>query len=133
MRRGIRSNELPHLYHNKHQETCKENQAWLCHVFCSKCHHVFNERTGTRFNSLEFPTDIVLLAVLWRLRYKLSYRDIAEMFFTRGFVFTHETVRDWEAWFAPLIADRLRTNRRGQAGTAWYVDETYIKIHGKWC
>ena len=34
--------------------------------------------------------------VVWRLRYKLSLRDLAEMFLTRGFAFTHETVRDWE-------------------------------------
>lgn len=32
-----------------------------------------------------------------------------------------------------MIADHLRTKRRGQAGTSWYVDETYIKVHGKWC
>jgi transposase-like protein len=63
----------------------------------------------------------------------LSLRDVAEMFLARGFVFTHETVRDWEARFAPLIADQLRTKRRGQAGISWYVDETYIKVRGKWC
>jgi putative transposase len=85
------------------------------------------------FNYLEVPTDIVLLVVLWRLRYKLSLRDIAEMFLERGFVFTHETVRDWEKRFTSLIADHLRTKRRGQAGKSWYVDETYVKVHGKWC
>jgi putative transposase len=74
------------------------------------------ERTGTPFNYLEYPTDIVLLVVLWRLRYKLSLRDLAEMFLERGFVFTHEAVRDWEARFAPLLADGLRAKRRGQAG-----------------
>ena len=51
----------------------------------------------------------------------------------RGFSFTHETVRDWEARFAPLISEQLRTKRRGLAGKSWYVDETYIKVHGKWC
>jgi putative transposase len=54
----------------------------------------FNERTATPFNHLQYPTDLVLLVVLWRLRYKLSLRDLAEMFLERGFVFTHETVRD---------------------------------------
>ncbi len=34
--------------------------------------------------------------VVWRLRYKLSLRDLAEMFLTRGFALTHEAVRDWE-------------------------------------
>ena len=100
---------------------------------CSVCRRGFNERTGTPFNFLEYPTDMVLLVVLWRLRYKLSLRDLAEMFLERGFVFTHEAIRDWEARFAPLLADQLRARRRGQAGRSWYVDETDIKVHGKWC
>ncbi len=75
----------------------------------------------------------MLLVVFWRLRYKLSLRDIAEMFLERGFIFTHEAVRDWEARFAPLVASQLRTKRHGQAGKSWYVDETYIRVQGKWC
>jgi putative transposase len=98
-----------------------------------QCHRTFNERTGTAFNYLEYPTDIVLQVVLWRLRYKLSLRDLAGMFLARGFQFTHEAVREWEGRFAPLIADQLRTKRRGQGGTSWYVDETYVTIKGKWC
>jgi len=97
------------------------------------CKRIFNERTGTAFNFLEYPTDIVLLVVVWRLRYKLSLRDLAEMFLERGFEFTHEAVRDWEARFAPLMADQLRAKRRGQAGRSWYVDETYVNVKGKWC
>src|SRR3954453_14535557 len=44
---------------------------------CGQCHRVFNERTATAFNHLQFPTDIVLLVVLWRLRYTLSLRHLA--------------------------------------------------------
>ena len=55
------------------------------------------------------------------------------MFLERGIVFTHEAIRDWEAQFAPLVADQLRAKRRGQEGRSWYVDETYIKVHGTWC
>jgi putative transposase len=100
---------------------------------CSACHHTFNERTNTPFNFLQYPTDIVFLVIFYRLRYKLSLRDLAEMFLERGFEFTHEAVRDWEARFAPFIADQLRVKRRGQAGPSWHVDETYIKVQGKWC
>ncbi len=100
---------------------------------CQACWRTFNERTGTPFNYLEYPTDIVLLVVLWRVRYKLSLRDLAEMFLERGFVFTHEAVRAWEARFATLLANQLRTSRRGQVGRAWHVDETYLKIGGTWC
>lgn len=37
---------------------------------CCDCVRKFNERTGTQYNHLQFPTDIVMLVVLWRLRYK---------------------------------------------------------------
>src|SRR5262245_56639912 len=76
---------------------------------CSTCRRVFNERSGTPFNYLELPTDIVLLVVLWRLRYKLSLRDLADLFLVRGFAFTPEAVRDWAARCAPLISRQLRT------------------------
>jgi len=100
---------------------------------CRPCRRTFNERTGTPFNHLQVPTDIALLVVLWRLRYKLSLRDLAEMFLTRGFTFTHETVREWEARFAPLLTERLRAKRRGKAGVKWHADETYVKVDGRWC
>jgi putative transposase len=100
---------------------------------CPACGRVCNERTGTPYNHLQYPTDLVLLVVLWRLRYKLSLRDLAEMFLDRGFVFTHEAVREWEARFAPLLTDRLRAKRHGQGGAKWHADETYLRVNGRWC
>src|SRR5215211_903302 len=83
---------------------------------CGQCKREFNERTGSPFNYLEFPTDIVFQVVLCRLRYKLSLRDLAEMFLLRGFEFTHEAVREWEERFAPLLAEQLRRKRKGKVG-----------------
>ena len=88
---------------------------------------------GTPFNDLQHPTDIVLLTVLWRLRYKLSFRDVAEMLLQRGLEVTHETFREWEFRFAPLLSERLRAKRRGRAGGSSYVDETYVQVAGRWC
>ncbi len=108
--------------------------VWGYCVFrCRPCRRTFNERTGTPFNHLHVPTDSALLVVLWRLRYKLSLRDLAEMFLTRGFSFTYETVREWEERFAPLLAERLRAKRRGKAGLKWHADETYVTVDGRWC
>lgn len=123
----------PHCASQRTKELNKKTVLGYRTFRCSDCHHTFNERTGTPFNFLEYPTDIVLLVLLWRLRYKLSLRDLAEMFLERGFVFTHEAVRDWEARFAPLLADQLRSKRRGQVSPSWHVDETSVKVHGKWC
>lgn len=100
---------------------------------CRDCGRRFNERTGTVLNRVQMPTDLVFLVVFWRLRYKLSLRDLAEMFLIRGLVFTHEAVRDWEAKLAPLLAERLRQRRTGKIGRSWHADETYIKVNGTWC
>jgi putative transposase len=100
---------------------------------CRDCQRGFNERTGTPFNRLQYPTDVVCLVVLWRLCYKLSLRDLAEMFLQRGLSFTHETVREWEAKLAPLVGDVLRKRRYGAVGKSCYVDETYIKVQRQWC
>ncbi|WP_201394434.1 IS6 family transposase [Ktedonobacter sp. SOSP1-85] len=123
----------PHCASATTKERTKKTTLGYRTFHCLDCKQTFNERTGTPFNFLEYPTDIVLLVVLWRLRYKVSLRDLAEMFLERGWVFTYEAVREWERRFAPLITTQLRTKRRGQAGRSWYVDETYIKVHGKWC
>ncbi len=100
---------------------------------CRSCGRRFNKRTGTPFNDLQYPTDVVLLAVLWRLRYKLSFRDVSELLLQRGYEVTHETIRAWEFRFAPLLVERLRAKRRGRAGVSWYLDETYVKVAGRWC
>jgi putative transposase len=99
---------------------------------CRDCQRTFNERTGTRFNYLQYPTDVVCLVVLWRHRYKLSLRDLAEMFLHRGIVFTHEAVRDWENKLAPFLGEILRKRRDGTVGASWYVDETYVRVDGRW-
>jgi putative transposase len=93
---------------------------------------MFNERTRTLFNRLQYPTDIVSLVVLWRFRYKLSLRDLVEMFLQRGILFTHEAVREWERKLAPFLSEALRKRRHGTAGQSWYVDETYVKVQGRW-
>ncbi len=73
------------------------------------------------------------MAVLWRVRYKLSLRDVAELLLQRSFDVTHETIRAWEFRFAPLVAERLRARRRGWRSASWCLDETYVKVAGRWC
>ncbi len=115
--------------HRRRRQTSLGYQTFAC----SACRRIFNERTATPFNELQCPTDIVLLAVLWRLRYKLSFRDVAELLLQRGYEVTHETIREWEFRFAPLLAARLRTRRQGRTGVPWYLDETCVKVAGRWC
>ncbi len=83
-------------------------------------------------NRTQYPQRRHRPRVLWRLRYKLSLRDLAEMFLIRGFVFSYEAVRHWEAKLTPALADELRRRRKGKVGPSLYVDETYIRVHGRW-
>jgi len=96
-----------------HSSSTTEQEGRTVHGFrrfrCRDCERRYNERTGTVLNRVQVPTDIVFL--FWRLRYKLSLRDLAEMFLIRGLVFTHEAVRDWEAKLAPLLTEGLRKRR----------------------
>ena len=99
---------------------------------CRACGKQLNERSAGSLNRTHYPSDIIALVVLWRLRCKLALRDLPEMFLIRGIIFSYEAVRDWEAKLTPALAESLRRRRRGKAGRSSYVDETYIKVHGQW-
>jgi putative transposase len=99
---------------------------------CGDCGKQFNERSAGLLNRAQYPSDVIALVVLWRLRYKLSLRDLAEMFLIRGLVFSYEAVRDWEAKLTPALGENLRRRRKGKVGRSWYVDETYIRVRGGW-
>ncbi len=99
---------------------------------CCPCGRRYNERTGTPYNFLTYPTDIVALVIFHYVRYKLSYEDVAEIFSFRSFHFCGETVRVWVQRFGVLLGRNLRKARHGRAGCSWYVDETYLKIEGYW-
>jgi putative transposase len=70
------------------------------------------------YNRLQYPTDVVCLLVLWRFRYKLSLRDLAEMFRQRGIVFTHEAAWAWESKLAPLLSEAFRKRHPSKIGNS---------------
>lgn len=69
--------------------------------FCNNCRRGFNQRTGSPFNRSQIPTEVIFKVVLWRLHFKLSLNDLAQMFLIEGYYFTRETVRLWEEKYAP--------------------------------
>jgi transposase-like protein len=78
-----------------------------------------------------FPPDVIVLAVRWYLRFGLSYRDVEELLAERGVEVDHVTVYRWVVRFTPLLADAARPCRHA-VGTRWRVDETYVKVAGRW-
>jgi transposase-like protein len=105
-------------------------------LHCRECGKQFNERSAALLNRTQYPSDVIALVVLWRLRYRLILRDLSEMFLQRGIVFSYKAVRDGEAKLVPIVAEELRQWRHGRGGTRscqWHVDETYLKVRGRWC
>src|SRR5436305_6665104 len=74
---------------------------------------------------------VIMLAVRWYLRYGLSYRDVEELLIERGIQVDHVTVYRWVQRFTPLLIDAARPCRHA-TGDRWFVDETYVKIAGRW-
>jgi transposase-like protein len=74
---------------------------------------------------------VILLAVRWYLRYGLSYRDVEELLAERGIDVDHVTIYRWVQRFTPMLIDAARPCRHAVGGR-WFVDETYVKVAGRW-
>jgi transposase-like protein len=75
------------------------------------------------FAGFRFPSEVIVVAVRWYLRYGLSYRDIEELLAERGVEVDHVTVYRWVQRFTPLLVDAARFARHSP-GDRWFVDET---------
>ena len=71
------------------------------------------------------------MAVGWYLRFSLSYRDVEELLAERGLRADHATVWRWVQRYAPEVDRRLR-KRLKTTNDSWRVDETYVRVKGKW-
>ena len=83
------------------------------------------------FAGFRFPPDVIMIAVRWYLRYGLSYRDVEELLAERGIEVDHVSIYRWVQRFTPLLIDAARPCRH-VLGDRWFVDETYVKVAGRW-
>jgi transposase, IS6 family len=72
-----------------------------------------------------------MMAIRWYLRYSLSYRDVEELLAERGIQADHVTIYRWVQRFTPLLIDAARPCRH-VPGDRWFMDETYVKVAGRW-
>ena len=86
----------------------------------------------SEFKWRQFEGEIILWAVRWYCRYGISYRDLEQMMGERCVVVDHSTIYRWVQKYAPEIEKRLRWQWRRPRSTSWRVDETYVKVRGKW-
>src|ERR1700746_486110 len=83
------------------------------------------------FKWRQFEPEVILLAVGWYLRFSLSYRDVEELLAGRGLRADHVTVWRWVQAHAPELERRL-SQRLKATNDSWRVDETYVRVKGKW-
>ena len=50
----------------------------------------------------------------------------------RGIPVDHSTLNRWVIEYAPLLEEEFRKKYKKKTGSSWRMDETYIKIKGKW-
>ena len=53
---------------------------------CCSCGKQYNERSGTKLNFVEYPTEVVMIAVNYYYRFKVSSDDVVELMAMRGLV-----------------------------------------------
>src|SRR5450631_2231135 len=83
------------------------------------------------FKGVHFPKEVILYAVFFYVRYGVSYRDLEEILDERGVQVDHATLNRWVINYSPLISAEAKKSKRTVA-TSWRMDETYIKVKGKW-
>ena len=83
------------------------------------------------FEGRHFDREIIVFCVRWYLRFKLSFRDLVEMMAERGLSLVHTTIMRWVHHYSPEFERRWKRFAR-PVGSSWRVDETYVKIRGKW-
>jgi len=83
------------------------------------------------FKGRHFPKDIILMAVRWYVAYPLSYRNIEELMAERNVKLDHSIVQKWVVHYARQLESEFR-KRKKMTGGSWRMDETYVKVSGKW-
>src|SRR5882757_6168153 len=83
------------------------------------------------FKGRHFEAEVIVLCVRWYLRFGLSFRNLEEMMAERNLRVDHVTIWRWVQRFAPELNRRCRPELRTTNGS-WRVDETYLRVAGKW-
>ncbi|OUB06424.1 IS6 family transposase [Bacillus thuringiensis serovar yunnanensis] len=83
------------------------------------------------FKGKQFKKDIILVAVGYYCRFSLSYRDVSEILKERGVSVHPTTIMRWLHEYGKLIY-QIWKKKNKTALHVWHLDETYIKVKGKW-
>ena len=62
---------------------------------CRSCNSQYNERTGTSYNKIHYPIEVITFTLYLYYRFRNSLDDAVELMITRGVHISHQTVYNW--------------------------------------
>ena len=84
------------------------------------------------FKYFKTSPEIIRLAVMFYVRYPLTYRQVEDILHERGIHICRETVRFWVGRFGLQFAGEIRKKRAGHhSNWQWHLDEVFVKISGE--
>jgi transposase-like protein len=98
---------------------------------CADCGRHATAESLSLVSGHRFPRDVILLAVRYYLQLGAAAERIAGLMADRGVDVSGRTILRWVQKFGPALAAEVQRHRR-TVTTTWLVDETYVKILGKW-
>ena len=74
----------------------------------------------------------LLLAVAIGISAGMVYANLSDMLAKRGGSVNRSTIYRWFIEYAPALRKKLRRHQFIRADSSWQLDETYVKVKGKW-
>lgn len=101
--------DCPHCQSANTTKIKKSSQLGYMQYRCGSCGKQYNERTGTKLNFIEYPTEVVMLAVHYYYQFKVSLDDVVKLMVMRGIHLSHQTVHNWVQTFGvdPIVALKM--------------------------
>ena len=81
----------PHCESKNTQKIQKKTVFGYNQYHCYNCDKQYNERTGTKLN---YPTEVVMIAVHYYYRFKVSLDDVVELMAMQRFHLCHQTIHN---------------------------------------
>src|SRR5438876_9319161 len=85
---------------------------------CSRCSRRFTRRSTSAFSGRAYADDIIVLAVRWYVRYRLSYAEVSEWLAERGILVDQSTIYRCVQRILPMFGEVARKYRDRRSGLA---------------
>ena len=98
---------------------------------CGACGRHATSESSSLVAGHRFPPDIMLLTSGTTCSWAPRAERIAGILADRGIDVSGRTILRWVQKFGPALSEEIRRYRK-PVSTTWLVDETYVKLLGKW-